>query len=255
MRFICFFIVVFFSSLILNAAEQKTVIESKDWGFNGPFGKFDKSALQRGLQVYKEVCSTCHSLKYVAFRNLSALGYNQDEIKSFASDYNVVDGPNDEGEMFERPGRPSDRFVSPYQNDQSARIANGGAYPPDLSLITKARSGGSDYLYSLLIGYSEPPKGMDVKEGLYYNSAYYGNWIAMPQPLYADSVSYSDGHEASIEQMSADVTEFLTWAAEPEMEVRKRTGIATVTFLFILVVLSYFAKIHVWSNLKKNKSA
>ena len=253
MRLVCFIILVFFNVQGANAAEQNS-LESKNWGFSGPFGKFDKSALQRGLQVYKEVCSTCHSLKYVAFRNLSALGYSENEIKAFASEYDVVDGPNDDGEMFERAGRPSDRFVSPYQNDQAARAANGGAYPPDLSLITKARAGGADYLYSLLVGYGEAPKNIDVKEDLYYNSAYYGNWIAMPQPLYVDSVSYSDGHEASIEQMAADVTEFLSWTAEPEMEVRKKTGIATVSFLLIMVILSYFAKVQIWSNIKKNNT-
>ena len=247
--------IIFFSFLIFNAhsAEKSHEIEKKLWSFSGPFGKFDKSKLQRGLQVYKEVCSTCHSLKYVAYRNLSDLGYNKDEIEAFASEYIITDGPDDEGEMYEREGKPSDYFVSPYDNANAARAANGGAYPPDLSLITKARNGGADYLYSLLIGYIEAPKDFNVREGLYYNKFYSGNLIAMPQPLYEDSVEYADGTDASIENMASDVTEFLAWAAEPEMDTRKRIGISTVSFLLIMVVLSYLAKVQIWAPLKKNK--
>ena len=227
---------------------------TRDWGFSGPFGKYDKSSLQRGLQVYSEVCSSCHSLKYIAYRNLSDLGYNKNEIKAFASSFTVVDGPDDDGEMFERPGRPADFFVAPYANDNAARAANGGAYPPDLSLITKARGGGANYLYSLLIGYKEPPESIEVREGLHYNKYYSGSLIAMPQPLYQDGVEYADGTNATIEQMAADVTEFLTWAAEPEMEARKRTGIAAISFLLIMAVLSYIAKLQIWSNVKKKQA-
>ena len=151
-------------------------------------------------------------------------------------------------------GVPADQFVSPYPNMNAARAANGGAYPPDLSLITKARGGGADYLYSLLIGYKEAPKSIDVKDGLYYNKYYSGNLIAMPQPIYADGVEYADGSKASIEQMAADVTEFLVWAAEPEMEVRKRTGIAAISFLIIMSVLSYLAKQQIWANVKKKQA-
>jgi len=228
--------------------------ETVDWGFNGPFGKFDKSSLQRGLQVYTEVCSSCHSLKYIAYRNLSDLGYNKAEIKAFASSFTVIDGPDDEGEMFERPGMPADQFVSPYPNMNAARAANGGAYPPDLSLMTKARVGGANYLYSLIVGYKEPPADINIRDGLYYNKYYSGNLIAMPQPLYGDDVTYADGTEATIEQMAADVTEFLAWSAEPEMEVRKRTGIAAVTFLLIMSVLSYLAKQQIWANVKKKQA-
>ena len=185
---------------------------------------------------------------------MSDLGYNKDEIKAFASTFTVVDGPDDEGEMFERPGVPADYFVPPYPNMNAARAANGGAYPPDLSLIKKARVGGADYLYSLLIGYKEPPEDMEVRDGLYYNKYYGGNLIAMPQPLYGDDVTYADGTNATIEQMSADVTEFLTWAAEPEMEARKRTGIAAVSFLLIMAVLSYIAKQQIWANVKKKQA-
>ena len=228
--------------------------ETVDWGFNGPFGKFDKSSLQRGLQVYTEVCSSCHSLKYIAYRNLSDLGYNKAEIKAFASSFSVIDGPDDDGEMFERPGMPADHFVSPYPNMNAARAANGGAYPPDLSLMTKARVGGANYLYSLIVGYKEPPADINIREGLYYNKYYGGNLIAMPQPLYGDDVTFADGTEATIEQMAADVTEFLAWSAEPEMEVRKRTGIAAVTFLLIMSILSYLAKQQIWGNVKRKQA-
>ena len=251
-KFYLFLVLCLFPLSTFSAGPAEKGV-SIDWGFNGPFGKFNKSSLQRGLQVYTEVCSSCHSLKYIAYRNLSDLGYNKSEIKAFASNFTVTDGPNNDGEMFERPGMPSDHFVPPYPNMNAARSANGGAYPPDLSLITKARGGGADYLYSLLIGYKKPPESFDVKEGLYYNKYYSGNLIAMPQPLYGDDVTYADGTKASIEQMASDVTEFLAWAAEPELEVRKRTGIAAITFLLIMAVLSYLAKQQIWANVKKKK--
>ncbi len=252
-KYIITIICCFFSFSSFSAGPA-TKGESVDWGFNGPFGKFDKSSLQRGLQVYTEVCSSCHSLKYIAYRNLSDLGYNKAEIKAFASSFSVIDGPDDDGEMFERPGMPADHFVSPYPNMNAARAANGGAYPPDLSLMTKARVGGANYLYSLIVGYKEPPADINIREGLYYNKYYSGNLIAMPQPLYGDDVTYADGTEATIEQMAADVTEFLAWSAEPEMEVRKKTGIAAVTFLLIMSILSYLAKQQIWANVKKKQA-
>ena len=249
-------ILVVFSlfSFSVHASEPLVKVENKSWGFLGPFGTYNKSSLQRGLQVYTEVCSSCHSLKYIAYRNLSDLGYDKEEIKAFSANFLVKDGPNDDGEMFERPGRPSDHFVSPYPNVNAAKAANGGAYPPDLSLITKARGGGAEYLYSLLIGYKEAPDSGNVLDGMYYNKYYSGSLIAMPQPLYDDGVVYADGTKASIEQMAADVTEFLSWAAEPEMEERKRTGIAAIAFLLIMAVLSYMAKQQIWANLKKKQT-
>ncbi len=247
-------VVISFFSFSVHAAGPIEKGENKSWGFLGPFGTYNKSSLQRGLQVYTEVCSSCHSLKYIAYRNLTDLGYNKEEIKAFSANFLVKDGPNDDGEMFERPGRPSDHFVSPYPNVNAAKAANGGAYPPDLSLITKARGGGADYLYSLLIGYKEAPDSVNVLEGMYYNKYYSGNLIAMPQPLYDDGVVYADGTKASIEQMAADVTEFLSWAAEPEMEERKRTGIAAIAFLLVMAVLSYMAKQQIWANLKKKQT-
>ena len=231
------------------AAGGDFALTKRDWSFNGPFGTFDKAAMQRGFQVYREVCAGCHSMQYIAFRNFADLGYNEAEIKAIAAEYDVEDGPNDEGEMFTRPGIPADRMPSPYPNDNAARAGNGGALPPDLSLIAKARANGPDYLYSLLIGYKEAPASMNVPDGMYYNDAYPGNLIAMPQPLYGDDVTYSDGADTSIEGSAADLTQFLMWAAEPKMEARKRIGVAAVFFLSIFVVLSVMAKRRVWADL------
>ena len=231
------------------AAGGEASLTKRDWSFNGPFGTFDKGAMQRGFQVYREVCSGCHSLRFIAFRNFAELGYNEAEIKALAAEYEVQDGPNDDGEMFLRPGIPADRMPSPYPNDNAARAGNGGALPPDLSLIAKARANGPDYLYSLLIGYKDAPSGMDVPEGMYYNEAYPGQLIAMPQPLYGDDVTYADGSIASIERASADLTQFLMWAAEPKMEIRKRIGVAAVFFLSIFVIFSVMAKRRIWADI------
>ena len=231
------------------AAGGDVALTKRDWSFSGPFGTFDKASMQRGFQVYREVCAGCHSMQYIAFRNFADLGYNEAEIKAIAAEYDVEDGPNDEGEMFTRPGIAADRIPSPYPNDNAARAGNGGALPPDLSLIAKARANGPDYLYSLLIGYKEAPASMDVPDGMYYNDAYPGNLIAMPQPLYGDDVTYADGADTSIEGSAADLTQFLMWAAEPKMEVRKRIGVAVVFFLSIFVVLSVMAKRRVWADL------
>jgi ubiquinol-cytochrome c reductase cytochrome c1 subunit len=231
------------------AAGGDVALTKRDWSFNGPFGTFDKAAMQRGFQVYREVCAGCHSMQYIAFRNFADLGYNEAEIKAIAAEYDVEDGPNDEGEMFTRPGILADRMPSPYPNDNAARAGNGGALPPDLSLIAKARANGPDYLYSLLIGYKEAPASMNVPDGMYYNDAYPGNLIAMPQPLYGDDVTYADGADASIEGSAADLTQFLMWAAEPKMEARKRIGVAVVFFLSIFVVLSVMAKRRVWADI------
>ena len=231
-----------------RAAGGDVALTTRDWSFSGPFGTFDKAAMQRGFQVYREVCAGCHSMKYVAFRNFADLGYNEAEIKAIAADYEVQDGPNDEGEMFMRPAIPADRMPSPYPNDNAARAGNGGALPPDLSLIAKARANGPDYLYSLLIGYKDAPSDVAVPDGMYYNDAYSGNLIAMPQPLYGDDVAYGDGADTSVEGMSADLTQFLMWAAEPKLEVRKRIGIAVVFFLSIFVILSILAKRRVWAD-------
>ena len=229
-------------------AGGEVTLKTRDWSFSGPFGTFDKAAMQRGFQVYNEVCAGCHSMKLIAFRNFADLGYNEAEIKALAAQYEVQDGPNDDGEMFMRPGIPADRMPAPYANDNAARAGNNGALPPDLSLIAKARPNGPNYLYSLLSSYENAPNDKEVPDGMYYNAAYPGHLIAMPQPLYGDDVEYSDGAATSIEALSADLTQFLMWAAEPKMEVRKRTGVAAVFFLSIFVIFSYLAKRRIWAD-------
>ena len=246
-QFLVFVLSIFLAWPALAAGGAVELIK-RDWSFSGPFGTFDKAAMQRGFQVYREVCAGCHSMKYIAFRNFADLGYNDAEIKAIAAEYEVADGPDDEGEMFMRPGIPADRMPSPYPNDNAARAGNGGALPPDLSLIAKARANGPDYLYSLLVGYKDAPSGMALPDGMYFNNAYSGNLIAMPQPLYGDDVTFADGADASIEAMSADLTQFLMWAAEPKLEVRKRIGVAVVFFLSIFVILSILAKRRVWAD-------
>lgn len=220
----------------------------ESWPHQGVFGTFDRRALQRGFQVYKEVCSACHGTKYLAFRNLTALGFTEDEVKAIAAEYTVIDGPNDQGEMFERPARPSDRKPSPYPNEQAARAANNGAYPPDLSLIVKARAGGENYIYSFLVGYEEPPAGVTVPDGMYYNKYFPGHLVAMPPILQPDGVSYADGTKATVSQMARDVTQFLAWLAEPTMEERKSTGIKVMIFLVVLTALLYAYKRRIWAD-------
>ncbi len=241
----------YFLPSIAFSAGSKIDYPEKDWSFSGLFGTFDKAAAQRGYQVYREVCSGCHGMRLINYRNLSDLGYNTNELKALAAQFEVQDGPNDEGEFFKRPGRPSDKFVSPYPNDQAARAANGGAYPPDLSLIIKARDNGANYLHALLSGYTEPPKDIKVPDGMYYNSFYSGNLIAMPQPLYDDGVTYFDGTKATADQMASDVTTFLAWASEPELEKRKRLGVTVISFLLVFSILAYFSMKQIWTPIKK----
>jgi len=233
-----------------SGSEHDTVPPHQDWPFDGYRGTFDKGALQRGFQVYKQVCSACHSMKRIAFRNLAALGYNEEEIKALASEYTVIDGPNDEGEMFERPARPSDHFPSPYPNEQAARYVNNGALPPDLSLIVKAREYGADYVYGILTGYEEPPHDVKLLAGQHWNKYMPGHKIAMPLPLSDDMVSYGDGTPTTLEQYAKDVAQFLTWAAEPEMEDRKRIGVKVLLYLFAFAGIMYAVKKKIWSNVK-----
>lgn len=235
------------------AAGDAPEIEHQDWSFNGVFGKYDRGALQRGFLVYKEVCSNCHSLKLVSYRNLAEPGgpeFSEAEVKAIAAEAVVQDGPNDDGDMFERPGRPSDRFPSPFPNDNAARAANGGALPPDLSVIAKARAGGPDYLHALLTGYTEPPEGFTLNEGMNYNAAFTGHQIAMAAPLSEDIVEYTDGTQASVDQLSRDVTQFLMWAAEPKLEERKRIGFQVMIYLIILAGLLYFTTKKLWTRIK-----
>ena len=257
--------------------------EKQAWSFSGPFGKFDKAQLQRGLKIYREVCSACHGMKYIAFRNLGdegALGFNEDQIKALAAEYEVEDGPDDYGDMFTREGKPSDYFPSPFANDQAAKAANGGAVPPDLSLIAKARAAdvgpdtgitffndmirmvwhpittyqeyGPDYVYALLTGYEEVPAELEEEVGdLYYNPAFSnGNKLAMAPPLMDELVEYTDGTPMTTEQYAKDVSAFLMWAAEPKLEARKHVGINSLIFLVVFAVLMYFTKRKLWSNVK-----
>lgn len=232
------------------ASEEAEHPEAQDWSFSGPFGKFDVAAIQRGLQVYIENCSACHSLNLMAYRNLMVLGFNEDEVKEIASQYEVTDGPDDNGDMFERPARPSDRFVLPFPNEQAARASNNGALPPDLSLLAKANPGGPDYIFALLTGFEdEAPHDVELAEGMNYNPFFSGAQIAMSPPLFDDGIEYTDGTAATVEQQARDVANFLQWTAEPEMEDRKRIGWKVVLFLLVLSALLYAAKRQTWARL------
>lgn len=228
-------------------AAEGPALSHQSWSFQGIFGTFDRGALQRGFQVYKEVCATCHSLKQLAYRNLEDTGLSEGEVKVIAAEAQFTDGPNDQGEMFQRPGKPSDHFKSPFPNDEAARIANNGALPPDLSLIVKAREGGPDYAYVILTGFKEPPAGFKMTSGMNYNEAFPGHQIAMPPPLQDDSVTYADGTKATLEQEAHDVVTFLSWAADPSLETRHRLGVKVILFLFVLTGLLYAVKRKVWT--------
>ena len=233
-----------------TAAEPQETPEPKQiaWKHSGFFGTYDRAALQRGFHVYEQVCHACHSAKYLTFRSLAALGFNEDEIKAIAAKYQVTDGPNDAGDMFERPARASDHMPAPFANDNAARASNGGALPPDLSLMAKARHEGDNYNFSILTGYTDPPEGVEVAEGQYWNEYFPGHRIGMPPPLQPDLVTFDDGTSATVDQMASDVAQFLTWLAEPKMEERKQMGIKVMLFLVILSILLYAYKRKVWAD-------
>ena len=194
-----------------NGSESSHKLLSPGWSFKGFFGKFDRASLQRGYQVYTEVCAACHSMKYLSYRNLVQAGgpeFSVEQAKIIASQFEVTDGPNNDGEMFTRPARLSDKFVGPYANEQAATAANGGAYPPDMSVLVKAREGGADYIYSILMGYEDAPEGVNLEDGVYYNKYMSGNKIKMAQPLMDGTVTYMDGTQATEMQMSKDVATF-----------------------------------------------
>jgi cytochrome c1 len=239
-----------------------------DFSFEGVFGTYDRGQLQRGFLVYKEVCAACHSVRQLSFRNLGQPGgpeFSEAEVKALAATYEVTDGPNEEGEMVQRTGIPADKIPSPFANPEAARASNGGAYPPDLSLVTKSRegwsypwysspfiklvkgNGGAEYVYSLLTGYEEAPHG-EEKEGLNHNPYFKGGWIAMAPPLSEDQVEYGDGTKASVDQMSRDVSAFLAWASEPKMEQRKRIGFMVIIYLGVLALLMFLVKKKIWRN-------
>ncbi len=236
-----------------RAAGDLPTITAQSWSFNGPFGTFDRGQLQRGYKVYKEVCAGCHGMKFLHFRNLGEEGgpeFSEAAVKALAAEVEVSDGPNDEGEMFDRAGRPADAFPSPFANAQAARAANNGALPPDLSVMAKARTGGADYLYALLTGYSDPPEGVTVAEGMNYNKAFPGHQIAMAVPLFDDGVEYTDGTAATLDNHAKDVSAFLMWAAEPKLEERLRIGLRFMIYLVLLTGFLYLAKRRVWGSLK-----
>ncbi len=228
-----------------DAAEPKKV----DWTFNGPFGTFDHAAARRGLVVYLDVCAMCHALRYVAYRNLTEIGLTEDQAKAVAAGHDVTDGPDETGAMFKRPGGLADRFVPPFPNDNAARFANGGALPPDLSLMYKARAHGADYIYSLLTGFQDPPADVQMAAGMTYNPYFPGHQTAMPAPLLDGLVAYEDGTEATVDQMARDVTQFLAWAAEPNLPTRHRIGLSVMIYLILLAGLLYAVKRRVWAHL------
>ena len=236
-----------------KSAEENVKLLEQNWSFKSFFGTFDRASLQRGYQVYTEVCASCHSLKHLSYRNLAEEGgpeFSIEQAKAIASNFEVTDGPNSDGEMFTRPAKLSDKFVNPYANIEEAKLSNGGAYPPDMSVLLKARAGGADYIYSVLLGYEDPPEGMELDDGVYYNKFMYGNKIKMPQQLYDDLVTYADGTPATPEQMAKDVTTFMAWTAEPKLEQRHKFGFRVISYLIILTILVYFSMKKIWSRIE-----
>ena len=255
-----FFKILFFLVIIVSnnsfqkilAAENKKLLK-QDWTFKSFYGKFDRASLQRGYQVYAEVCASCHSMKHLSYRNLSEDGgpeFSEEEAKIIASQFEVIDGPNSEGEMFSRVAKLSDKFVKPYKNEQEAKNANGGAYPPDMSVLVKARQGGADYIYSVLLGYEDPPADLKLDEGVYYNKYMYGNKIKMASPLSDGLLEYADGTNATQKQMAKDVVTFLMWAAEPHLESRHKIGFKVIIYLLVLTILVYFSMRRIWSRIE-----
>ena len=238
------------------SSEKKTELLKSNWSFQGVFGTFDRASLQRGYQVYQEVCAGCHSMQHLSYRNLTEKGgpeFSEEEAKAIAAQFEITDGPNEDGEMFTRPARLSDKFVSPFPNVKAAAAANGGAYPPDMSVLAKARKGGADYIYSLLMGYEEAPAGYELDDGVYYNKYMAGNKIKMAEPIYEDAVQYSDGTKATKEQITKDVTAFLVWAGDPHLESRHKMGCKVFFYLIILLTLVYLSKQKVWSRFERKK--
>ncbi len=250
---------IIFLVLLTSFSSYKLLAESSqenlkvNWSFKSFFGTFDRASLQRGYQVFNEVCSSCHSIKYLSYRNLTEKGgpeFSEEEAKAIAANFEVTDGPDSTGEMFTRPAKLSDKFVMPYANEEEAKSANGGAYPPDMSVLVKARKDGADYIYSLLLGYEDPPVDIKLDDGVYYNKYMYGNNIKMSAPLFDELVEYSDGTKATTEQMAKDVVSFLMWAAEPHLEQRHKIGFRVIIYLIIISILVYFSMKKIWSRIE-----
>ncbi|XP_013872192.1 cytochrome c1, heme protein, mitochondrial [Austrofundulus limnaeus] len=244
-------------ALMLNQAVKATELElhapSYPWSHSGPLSALDHASIRRGYQVYKQVCAACHSLDYLAFRNLVGVTHTEEEAKAIAEEFEIVDGPDDNGEMFTRPGKLSDYFPKPYPNPEAARAANGGSLPPDLSYIILAREGGEDYVFSLLTGYCDPPAGVPVKEGLYFNPYFPGQAIGMAPPIYNEVLEFEDGTPATMSQVAKDVCTFLRWAAEPEHDQRKRMGLKFLMGMVIIIPTLYYMHRHKWTVLKSRK--
>ena len=230
-------------------------IARQSWSFSPPFGTYDNAQLQRGFEVYRSVCANCHAMRLLSYRNLGEPGgpeFSPKAVEAIASQVQVTDGPNEKGEMFQRPARPSDRFKSPFANEQLARLANNGALPPDLSVVAKARQGGPDYIYALLTGYRPAPQGFELAKGMSYNAAFPGHQIAMPALLSDGLVAYTDGTKPTVENYARDVAAFLMWAAEPKLEERHRIGAQIMVFLIVFLVIMYLAKRVVWAGLHRD---
>ena len=238
---------------LADEAEHGLHAPNYPWPHAGLFSSFDHASIRRGHQVYTQVCASCHSLDLVHYRDLVGVCYTEEEAKEMAMEIEVMDGPDDEGEMFERPGKLADKFPGPYPNEEAARFSNGGAYPPDLSLITKARHDGQNYVFALLTGYREPPEGVEVREGLHYNPYFPGGAIAMPKMLVDEGVEYEDGTPASEAQQAKDVTTFLAWAAEPEHDDRKLMGAKWLFVLSLVLAQAIYFKRWKWAPIKSRK--
>eukprot|EP00003_Mantamonas_plastica_P011509 TRINITY_DN2123_c0_g1_i1.p1 TRINITY_DN2123_c0_g1~~TRINITY_DN2123_c0_g1_i1.p1 ORF type:complete len:286 (-),score=79.85 TRINITY_DN2123_c0_g1_i1:29-829(-) len=245
------------SATVSSQQEQDGVVHASDalhpveypWNHEGFFNSFDTASIRRGHQVYSEICSSCHGVERIAWRNLVGVAYTEEEAKELAAEMEVEDGPNAEGDMYTRPGKLSDYIKSPYRNEEEARAQNNNAYPHDLSLITKSRPGGANYLFALLTGYKDAPAGVVVPEGLHYNPYFPGGAIAMPQQIMDDCVEFEDGTPASASQIAKDVTVFLAWAAEPEADERKKIGLKTITLATFATAASWYLKKHVWAGI------
>lgn len=235
------------------ADDEVLHVPTLNWDHRGIFNAFDHKSIRRGHQVYTQVCAACHSLERLAYRNLVDVCFSEDEVKNMAAEVDVEDGPDDTGEMFERPGKLSDQLPSPYSNEEQGRMANAGALPPDLSLICKARHGGEDYIFALLTGYCEPPEGIVLREGLHYNPYFPGGAIGMAKQLEDGGVEYEDGTPATSTQMAKDVSTFLAWASEPEHDDRKKAGTKFVGLLIAMTLLTGWYKRFRWNPLKVRK--
>ena len=232
-----------------SRAQEPVKLPHQKWSFERLLGSYDIAAAQRGFQVYEQVCSNCHSMNLLHYRDLAGIGLTAPQIKAVAAGQTVPGGTNDQGDAFTRPGLPSDTFRDPYANVKAAAAANGGKAPPDQTLLENAREGGADYIYALVgLGYVDPPKGVKVPDGLYYNKYYPGNNIHMPPPLRDGAVDYVDGTKATVPQMAHDVATFLAWTSNPELAQRKRMGVRIVLFLALMTGLTYAVKRQIWAD-------